>query len=302
MGQRIHLITGKGGVGKSTMAAVLAMDLAKAGKRVLLVELGLVSEFSQLFNAPTNAPIGFEAREVLPNLHVSRWTGVDCLKEFLAYYLKVSKLVDLFFESKVMGALIRAAPALSELAILGKITSGPRGIGPPMDYDEMVVDAYSTGHCRALLMAPKGIGYVVSKGAAGRESRSILNVVFNPAIFSLYMVSTVEEMPVVEALETCQQLRKEHNLEPTVVLNRVYPNVENAVGSTVVSLEKESLSMRQREFLGDVRAHLSYKKEALKKFEAEGLKVIVSPMGFGESGRQRVDDLVGKIRWSSLVP
>lgn len=287
---KIHLVTGKGGVGKSTLASVFAMDLAGRGKRVLLVELGTISEFSQIFQMP----VGFQPQQIRTNLYVSQWTGRDCLREFLTHYLRLPKIVKFFFDNRVMGAFLKAAPALNELSILGKITSGVRGVGSPMDYDEIVVDAYSTGHCRALLNAPKGMGHVVSGGPMGRESESILKVVLDPAVFSIYVISISEEMPVVEAIETYHDLRKEWGITAKVILNKVYPDL----CSRIDEMEKDSLSERQGAFLDDVKSHISCQEKALDQFRQESIHVTIAPMGFGGGVVEKINNLRDRVQWS----
>ena len=69
------------------------------------------------------------------NLFVARWAGEDCLKEYLLHLLKLESIVQLFFENRVMKSLIQAAPGLRELALVGKITSGIRGVGPALPFD-----------------------------------------------------------------------------------------------------------------------------------------------------------------------
>ncbi|MBK8204178.1 MAG: P-loop NTPase [Bdellovibrionales bacterium] len=107
--QQILFISGKGGVGKSTVAASLALRLSQSGKKVLLVELNEQSHFQILLEEPfTYSPV-----EWRPNLWVSCWNGEACLREYFKHYVRIETLVDLFFKNVVMRTFIQAAP-LSE--------------------------------------------------------------------------------------------------------------------------------------------------------------------------------------------
>ncbi len=217
MKQEIHFVTGKGGVGKSVVAAGLALRKSREGKKVLLVELGDQSFFKDFFNEPD---VAFKPRELKKNLDVALWSGETSLREYAKYLIKVEALTKLFFENAVMRAFINVAPALSELAIMGKITSGPRDYGPLVPYDCLVVDAYATGHFMALMRASKGMAQAIQFGPMGEQSRSIDTVLRNQDICHYHIVTLPEELPVREAEELKSQLANEFSLRPQVILNK----------------------------------------------------------------------------------
>jgi anion-transporting ArsA/GET3 family ATPase len=243
--QRLHLVTGKGGVGKSTVAAGLALKLAQAGEKTLLVELGERSFYS----AAWEQDFGFEPQPVGSHLWVSRWQAEDCLKEYLGHLLKVSKIAELFFENRVMKALVNSAPALKELAIAGKLTSTPRQVGPSLDFAHIVLDAYSTGHFKALLNAPIGMAEAVGIGPMGEQSRGIAETLQRPEITQIYIVALPEELPVKETLELHSFLKQHYSQSTKVIMNKSLHSVfsvdevsnlhkeASAAGATSVSLK-----------------------------------------------------------------
>jgi anion-transporting ArsA/GET3 family ATPase len=216
--QHIVFVTGKGGVGKSALAAAMAENCAKQGKKTLLVELGEHSYYQHVYGQP----ISYEPREISPHFYVALWSGETCLREYVFHLIRVKKIVDLFFENKIMRTFIRAAPALKELAILGKITSGIRQWGPPLEFDQIVIDCFSSGHFLALLRAPKGMADLISAGPMGEQSRSIDEVLRRTDLCEFKIVTIPEELPVSESQELYRELFAEMGQSSEIICNRIY--------------------------------------------------------------------------------
>lgn len=221
MKSTIHFVTGKGGVGKSTVAAALALKKSQEGLRTLLVEIGDQSFYKDFFDLPA---VGFEPVQVQENFSVALWTGQNCLREYIIYHIKVESLYRLFFENAVMKAFVNVAPALPELAIMGKATSGPRHHGPDLPFDCLVMDCYATGHFMALMGAAQGMAQAVKFGPMGEQSRRIDATLRDPALCQYYLVCLPEELPVRETEELYEDLKKRFGVEPTLVLNKFLDN------------------------------------------------------------------------------
>lgn len=212
----IHFISGKGGVGKSAVAAALGWHLANSGRRTLLVELGEHSYFRHIFSQEISGqPVSMHS-----HLSVVRWDGESCLREYIHHLVKIERVVKLFFDNRVMRALVQAAPALKELALLGKITSGVRRIGPTLPFDDLVIDAYATGHFRALWRAPIGLAEAIPIGPMGEQSRSIIRVMRDSAQVRYHVVMIPEELPVTEGLELAKDIQTEMEQRPQLIFNR----------------------------------------------------------------------------------
>lgn len=219
--QKIIFVTGKGGVGKSVLSLALAQKHSRSQK-VLLVELGLRSFYSDFLGIS----VGYKPVSMSENLDIALWSGPECLREYALYLLKVESLYKLFFENKISRTLIEVAPALSELAILGKLTSGVRQVGPPLDYDLIVVDAYATGHMLALLRAPRGMNESIRFGPMAEQTQSMLKTINDPEICQYVIATLPEELPAVEADELHRELKQEVGMDAPIYCNKVWPQDE----------------------------------------------------------------------------
>lgn len=274
----IHLVTGKGGVGKSTVSAALALALSQKGQRTLLVELGERSFQRYLFQVQ----VGQEPILVRPNLSLALWDGENCLREYLLHLLKVERLVGLFFDNRIMRALVQAAPALKELALLGKITSRERSAGPPLPFDNIVVDGYSTGHFRALWRAPRGMAKAIPFGPMGEQSRGMEAVISNPSLTKFHVVTTLDEMSVVEGLELVRDIKAELGQEAQFILNRCLEISDKAIKQSEAS---------GHEFVKYASALAHRRSQALDQAKGAGLKALELPWLLTESPKDKIEKL-----------
>ncbi len=289
MKQEIHFVTGKGGVGKSVVAAALALKLSRQGKNVLLVELGDQSFFKDFFEL---ADVTFHPQQIKPNLSLALWTGESCLREYAQYLVKVESLAKLFFDNAVMRAFINIAPGLPELAMLGKITSGPRKYGPPMNFDCLVVDAFATGHFKALMEAPAGMAQAVQIGPMGEQSRSIIRVLKDSEITKYHIVSLPEELPLKESMELAETLRKEFEVEPTLVMNKVLDvNIPRSSLQTAESLTTSDLGL----FAQYLEQQLDRQSQITDQAKAQFKKIIKVPLFFETNPWTLVEKAVEKL-------
>lgn len=218
MVKKAHLVTGKGGVGKSLFSAVLAHYFSTQNQQILLTELSEHSFYKDYLGLNE---ITYKPQPLKLNLDISQWSPEDCLKEYSLHLLKIESLYKLFFENPVSKSLIQVAPGLHELALLGKLTSSPRQHGPPMKHDQIVVDSYATGHFLSLLRAPAALNEAVPFGPMGEQSKSINSWIRNPDFTHVHIVSLAEELPITESIELYKQLQSEFNITARFCLNKM---------------------------------------------------------------------------------
>jgi len=274
--KRILFVSGKGGVGKSLIAAGLAKELADSGKKVLLAEIGETSYYRDFWGL--REEIGHHPqRHPTEKFDLALWSGETSLREYVLFYLKMERLYNLFFENKVMRALVNVAPGLSEIAILGKITSGIRKVGPPMNYDVIVVDSYATGHALALLEAPKGMMEAIKFGPMGHHSREMDNVIKDESLIGYVVVTLLEELPVTESIEFRDRLNTEFGVNPVIVANKV---MHAPVSVNELNDVTHSSNAGLAEFANHVKAVNERQEEYGKLLAQSGAQIVEVPLIF----------------------
>ncbi|MBF7731539.1 ArsA family ATPase [Pseudomonas sp. N040] len=219
-GQRWHrivFVTGKGGVGKSVVAAATALQFARQGHSVLLAEMGSRSFYGPLLGLS----VGVEPVAWKHNIGIARWDVESTLREYITHYLPIKALADKILGNTVMKALVAAAPSLSELAMLGKLTAPMRHGWYQREVDVVVVDAYATGQFMAMLRAPRGMAQTASAGPMHKHSSIMARMLADPALCEYRLVTLAEEMPVTEACEMAAELLAETGIAPRVYCNRL---------------------------------------------------------------------------------
>jgi hypothetical protein len=203
--RRLLIVTGKGGVGKSTVSAALAILAARRGKRVLVCEVNAPERVAPLLGAP---PAGSSIRQAARGISTVNLTPQECLREYGLMVLKFRTIYDAVFENRLVRFFLRALPSLSELVMLGKILyeATQEDAGRPR-WDLVIVDAPSTGHAVQLLRVPAALLDTVATGPLRRDAQWMRELLVDPKRTALSIVTLPEEMPVNEAIELDAQVR-----------------------------------------------------------------------------------------------
>ncbi len=207
----LTIVAGKGGVGRSTTTAALALNAAAAGRRVLAVD---VTNDGGLGAALATAPAAERARVELLELTTER-----SLDEYLKIYLKFpippSRLGPI---AKIFDYVATAAPGVREILTIGKIAYEVR----EGHWDAVIVDAPATGHVIELLAAPETLREVVSVGPLADQTQWVSDLLRDPAITGVVTVTTSESLPVSESLELLERLVETTRVDPVgFVVNRL---------------------------------------------------------------------------------
>ena len=217
--RRLLFITGKGGVGKSTIAASLALLAAQEGKRTLICEVDAKGNLSDFYGT---APLRFEPTEVNERLFAMAMDTEESLREYLRLNLRVPLISRLGPLARTFDFVATAAPGVKEILTIGKLAYEVR----ERNYDLVVVDASATGHVVGQLAAPVAMKELISVGLIRQQTEWMLDLLTDPAVTGVVVVATPEEMPVNETLELIERLDSETDTKlAAVVANRVLPEL-----------------------------------------------------------------------------
>jgi anion-transporting ArsA/GET3 family ATPase len=208
--KRLIVVSGKGGSGKTTVAAALGLAAARQGKRVVLCEVAGQDRVSQLVPELTTVSVDPE----------------EAKREWLRYQLKSRTLASALGGSRLFQYLTAAAPGISELVTIGKVwdlAQIERRTGSTV-FDLAIVDAPATGHALAMLRAPSTFAAVAPVGPVGRHAATIDRSLRDPKHTGVVTAALPEEMPVNETIEFERALRRELDMAvDAIVVNAVHP-------------------------------------------------------------------------------
>jgi len=206
-------------VGKTTVAASLAVLAARRGKRTLVCEVDAKGDLPSVLET---GPVAFKPREVQPGLFAMAMDTEESLKEYLAINLRLPAMTRLGPLARMFEFVATAAPGVREVLTVGKLAYEVRR----GRYDLVVADAPATGHVVGQLAAPQAINELVRVGLIRQQTRWMLDILADPARTGLVIVATPEEMPVHETVELAGRIRAETIVDlAAVVVNRVLPEL-----------------------------------------------------------------------------
>jgi anion-transporting ArsA/GET3 family ATPase len=223
LARRLVIVTGKGGTGKTAVAAALALAAARAGRRTLVAEMGRDEAVLPLL-APGSAPAGYAGREVAPGLTALRIDPYEALAEYLGLQIGVPRLVRGVLRNRAFHQLMEASPGWRELITLGKVwhlEQMRERDGRPR-YDLIVVDAPATGHGVAFLNVPRVVVSALRAGPLRRHAKLVEELLEDPQRTLLLPVALAEELPTRETAELVARVRSEVGIAvDRVVVNGV---------------------------------------------------------------------------------
>jgi anion-transporting ArsA/GET3 family ATPase len=221
--RRFLFVTGKGGTGKTTVTAALAIALGKAGKRVLIAVCEPKERISELLGVP---PLGPEVVAVGQSIYAVKISPEAAMREYGEMILKSKTVTNAVFGNKFVRGFFAAVPGLYQWAMLGKawFHSTEEDAQGRRRFDVVLFDAPATGHGLEMLRVPKVIVDIVPPGVLRRDAELAWKMFQDPAESGVIVVSLPEDMPVNESLELIAAVRGELGLPiAAVVLNQLTP-------------------------------------------------------------------------------
>src|ERR1700733_2372082 len=225
---RLHFVTGKGGTGKSTVAAALALTLASGGRKVLLVEVEGRQGIAQLFDVP---PLPYQELKIATAERGGQVNAlaIDIEAAFLEY-------LDMFYNLGIAGRAMRRigaiefattiAPGLRDVLLTGKIKESVvrmnKGSKTPV-YDAIVVDAPPTGRIARFLDVTKAVSDLAKGGPVYSQAEGVVKLLHSE-LTAIHLVTLLEALPVQETLEAIEELSELELPIGSVIVNRNIPS------------------------------------------------------------------------------
>jgi anion-transporting ArsA/GET3 family ATPase len=219
--RRLIFVTGKGGVGKSTVAIALGLLAARRGLRTIVAELASQERVQRSFEHEAEH---FSEVELAPDLFTISIDPQHAMEEYLR--VKTGRVGQALGSSRLFHAFAMATPGMRELLSMGKVWElaqlqrRTRGAAP---YDLVIVDAPATGHGVAILRTPRTFAEIARVGPIAHQGRTIATTIADRTFTGIVAVATAEEMPVNETLSLREALREEDLDFDAMILNALYP-------------------------------------------------------------------------------
>jgi anion-transporting ArsA/GET3 family ATPase len=273
--KRLVFVTGKGGVGKSTISIAMGLAAASRGKRTIVCEVGGQETASRVFR---RAEIGFHEVEVAERLWAISIDPDQSLREYLLLQLRVRAMRDMLVRSRIFNYLAAATPGLKELVTIGKIwelAQPDRKVKKAEEYDLVIVDAPATGHGIGFLQTPRTFANIARVGPVHNQAQELDRFITDHDMTGAAIVALPEEMPVNESASLENSLTNEVGMAvDRVYMNGLYP--ERFAKGEASELET-AMEEAEGPAKAAVRAALSeYRRSRSQRDQLQRLKKAVS--------------------------
>jgi len=221
--RRLVIVTGKGGTGKTTVTAALALAAARQGRRVLVAEVARNAQVARLLDPAAPDP-GYLGHQLTPNIRVMRIDPYAALAEYIGLQLGLQSLVERVLRSAAFRQLMGASPGWRELITLGKVwhLERMREGGRPL-YDLIVVDAPATGHGVTFLDVPRVVVSAIRAGPLRHHTERVEALIEDASRTVLLPVARAEELPTRETAQLVERVRNQLTINvDRIVVNAVH--------------------------------------------------------------------------------
>lgn len=218
---KVLIVSGKGGVGKTTVSAALALVAARHGRKVCVAEVDRKGTLPKLYGG---GDLTYAPRQLAPGVWGMNIVPDEALAEYLDVQYHMKRIAKVFSSTHFVDYITATAPGLKDILVLGKIWYLEQGRTSNLNFDNIIVDAPAAGHMLQFLSAPSGLSDAVRVGPIQRQADWLQEMLVDPARTRVHLVTLPEEMPVTETLETAVALREKVGINTGAVFaNAVYP-------------------------------------------------------------------------------
>jgi len=264
---RVVIVAGKGGVGKTTVTAALAKTASRAGMSVLVVEVEGKSGLAAAFDKP---PLTYVEIDLAPGIRARTLTPDEALIEYLEDN-GLRRISRRLARSGALDVVATAVPGMQDILVLGKVKQlERRGVA-----DLILIDAPAAGHAITFLLSARGVLDAVRVGPLRRQAVEVVELLSDPARCQVLLVTTPEETPVNELIETAFSVEDRAGVAlGPVVVNGTYPPLDVEVSVEAIRKDADLLDVfvsdREAEHLLDA-ARFRIEREAVQRRQIERL-------------------------------
>ncbi len=269
--RRVLWVTGKGGTGKSTVAAALGVLAAESGLKTLIIDVEGRGDVARFLDT---GPPRYEAREAMSNLYHLAIQPEEVLDEYLRVAMRMPRVRRIGPVRKVFDFVATAAPGIKEVLIAGKIGFEERARNGGPRWDLIVVDAAASGQVLSHLRGPRTMQEIVQVGMIRNQTAWVRDLIEDPKRTGLVIVSLPEEMPVTETSELIAQLPGAVGTPALgIIANRVIESKQDDASMAALDGSSETVGP-----LAVDAAHLWYDLSRSQEPDLERLRAIGPPI------------------------
>jgi len=277
---RLSFFTGKGGVGKSTVVASLAVEARRQGRAPLVVELGHRATMQTLFDVEH---IGHDFVEVLDGVYATNVDSDRALADYVRQHVRVGAVANRIAGSESLRRFFAAAPAVTEVLTLLRLEQlwTER-------WDPILVDLDATGHALMFLGLPSVFDGLVPEGPIRRLLDGFASLLRDGDRSQLHLVTLPASLPVSETIELHRRLAQEHSIRlGTLFINRVRsPAIDEAARAALDAAEATGAAAEDLALLRAEQARYDDAQRQLARLDAIDMRKVRLPL---ESPTEAID-------------